>query len=220
LQERELERVGGNRTIKVDVRVIATTNRRLEESVEKKEFRQDLFFRLNVVPIHLAPLREHSEDVPLLAAEFMRRLSRKHGTQVHGFTREALELLKAHQWPGNVRELQNVVERAIILCDGQHQLGPEHLGLGVSSQPAAAISTPASALTGVATSSETNGNGLLTLAELEKQHIFATLRHCNGNRTHAAKMLNISIRTMRNKLHEYNGTAANGESELEVLAEA
>jgi len=220
LQERELERVGGNRTIKVDVRVIATTNRRLDESVAKKEFRQDLFFRLNVVPIHLAPLREHAEDVPLLAADFVRRFSRKHGAQIHGLTREAVEVLKLHQWPGNVRELQNVIERAVILCDGQHQLGPEHLGLGVSSQPAAATSTPASAPIGVAIPSETNGNGLLTLAELEKQHIFAALRRCDGNRTHAAKMLNISIRTMRNKLHEYNGTAANGESEPEVVTEA
>src|SRR5271170_5030255 len=102
LQERELERVGGNRTIKVDVRVIATTNRNLEHSVEKKEFRQDLFFRLNVVPVSVPPLRDHREDIPLLAAEFMRRLGRKHGVHVKGFTDAALRTLNEHSWPGNV----------------------------------------------------------------------------------------------------------------------
>jgi len=207
LQERELERVGGNRTIKVDVRVIATTNRRLDESVEKKEFRQDLFFRLNVVPIHLAPLREHPEDVPLLAAEFTRRFSRKHGVQVHGLSTKAVQALKAHHWPGNVRELQNVIERAVILCDGHNELEPEHLGFN---EPPADMSL----------SSGTNGNGFTTLAELEKQHILAALRRCDGNRTHAAKMLNISIRTMRYKLLEYNGNPVQGESEQEELTEA
>jgi DNA-binding NtrC family response regulator len=207
LQERELERVGGNRTIKVDVRVIATTNRRLDESVEKKEFRQDLFFRLNVVPIHLAPLREHPEDVPLLAAEFTRRFSRKHGVQVHGLSTKAVQALKAHHWPGNVRELQNVIERAVILCDGHNELEPEHLGFN---EPPADMSL----------SSGTNSNGFTTLAELEKQHILAALRRCDGNRTHAAKMLNISIRTMRYKLLEYNGNPVQGESEQEELTEA
>jgi DNA-binding NtrC family response regulator len=230
LQERELERVGGNRTIKVDVRVIATTNRRLDESVEKKEFRQDLFFRLNVVPIHLAPLREHPEDLPVLAAEFTRRFSRKHGVQVHGVSPEAVQLLKTHHWPGNVRELQNVIERAVILCDGHHELGPEHLGLGVSNQPVATVrehsgptaatSTSATVSADVAAPSGNNGNGLLTLAELEKQHIFSALHRCNGNRTHAAKMLDISIRTLRNKLHEYNGSVGHDESERDVMTEA
>ena len=230
LQERELERVGGNRTIKVDVRVIATTNRQLDESVEKKEFRQDLFFRLNVVPIQLAPLREHLEDVPVLAAEFTRRFSRKHGVQVHGVSPEAVQLLKTHHWPGNVRELQNVIERAVILCDGRDELGPEHLGLGVShppvttvrelAGPAALTSTSAPAPVGVAEASGNNGNGLLTLAELEKQHILSALSRCHGNRTHAAKMLDISIRTLRNKLHEYNGGSGNSESEPEVVTEA
>ena len=128
LQERELERVGGNRTIKVDVRVLATTNRRLEESVERKEFRQDLYFRLNVVPIHVPPLREHKEDVPFLAAQFMPRLARKHGVRVRGFSDDCLAFLQAHRWPGNVRELQNVIERGVILCGDSGLLEPEHLG--------------------------------------------------------------------------------------------
>jgi DNA-binding NtrC family response regulator len=217
LQERELERVGGNRTLKVDVRVIATTNRRLDESVEKKEFRQDLFFRLNVVPIHIPPLRERLDDVPLLAQEVVRRFSRKHGAQAHGLTPEALRALQAHHWPGNVRELQNVIERAVILCADCALLEPEHLGFAA---PAATVSSPQSAVpsqhlivtnpqpttptvdSGLATS---NGNGFLTMAEVEKRHILAALSRCQGNRTHAANMLEISIRTLRNKLHEFDG---------------
>jgi DNA-binding NtrC family response regulator len=206
LQERELERVGGNRTIKVDVRVIATTNRNLEQSVEKKEFRQDLFFRLNVVPIHVSPLREHKEDVAGLAEEFIRRYTRKHGVHVRGFSDDALKVLSNHSWPGNVRELQNVVERAVILCGESGVLEPETLGLNrsdsSSSASAPATDAPASP----------NG-GPPTLAELEKRHILAVLEHCKGNRTHAARVLDVSIRTLRNKLHEYNGTQAGAESE-------
>ncbi len=210
LQERELERVGGNRTIKVDVRVIATTNRNLEASVEKKEFRQDLYFRLNVVPIHVPPLRERLEDVPFLSDEFMRRFGRKHGVPVKGFSEEAMRLLKTHNWPGNVRELQNVIERAVILCGENGVLEPEHLGLTGSSQ---SIST--SAITTKAPSIEPGGN-LPPLAEMEKRHILAALDHCKGNRTHAAKMLDVSIRTLRNKLHEYNGTSPKAEEEASV----
>jgi DNA-binding NtrC family response regulator len=197
LQERELERVGGNRTIKVDVRVIATTNRNLESSVEKKEFRQDLFFRLNVVPIRVPALREHLEDVPFLAEDFMRRFARKHGVHIKGFTESATQQLKNHSWPGNVRELQNVVERAVILCGDNGMLEPEHLGLALSEPGASA----AAALEAAGTP-----NGFPTLSELEKRHIFAALDQCKGNRTHAAKLLDVSIRTLRNKLHEYNGT--------------
>ncbi len=199
LQEREFERVGGNRTIKVDVRVIATTNRNLEQSVEKKEFRQDLFFRLNVVPIHVPPLRERREDVPLLAEEFMRRFSRKHGVRIKGFTDEAARVLNQHNWPGNVRELQNVVERAVILCGEIGMLEPEHLGLMAS--PAGAPASPA-AMPPVSG----QGDGFPTLAEIERRHIFAALNFCKNNRTHAARLLDVSIRTLRNKLHEYNGT--------------
>jgi DNA-binding NtrC family response regulator len=195
LQERELERVGGNRTIKVDVRVIATTNRNLEQSVEKKEFRQDLFFRLNVVPIPVPPLRDHREDVPYLAEEFMRRYTRKHGVNVQGFSKEALKVLTNHSWPGNVRELQNVVERAVILCGENGVLEPETLGLN---RPTPAAPSPEGS-----TPSED-----IALAELEKRHILSVLNRCKGNRTHAARILGVSIRTLRNKLHEYNGTEA------------
>ena len=210
LQERELERVGGNRTIKVDVRVIATTNRHLEQSVQKKEFREDLFFRLNVVPMRVPPLRDHREDVPFLAEEFMRRFGRKHGIRVHGFSDEALRLLKEHHWPGNVRELQNVIERAVILCGDSGMLEPDQLGLALSAPAAdaAAVAKP-----------DANGEPP-KLAEMEKRHILAMLERCKGNRTHAAKLLDISIRTLRNKLHEYSAVAHQGESEEEPVSES
>src|SRR6185312_2611571 len=215
LQERELERVGGNRTIKVDVRVIATTNRNLEASVEKKEFRQDLYFRLNVVPIHVPTLRERLEDVPFLSEEFMKRFARKHGCQVKGFSDAAMHALKTHSWPGNVRELQNVIERAVILCGDSGILEPEHLGLTASSAPAAAaIPSPSSSSSSLSSSSSTDG--LPSLAEMEKRHILAALEKCKGNRTHAAKLLDVSIRTLRNKLHEYNGTSPKAEEEAAV----
>ncbi len=200
LQERELERVGGNRTLKVDVRVIATTNRNLELSVERKEFRQDLFFRLNVVPIQVPPLRDRSEDIPFLAETFMQRYSRKHGVQVAGISPECLATLKQHRWPGNVRELQNVIERAVILSGSGEELQTSHLGFvpvqNVAVSPAPG-SVPAS------TSSTASAEELLPLDELEKRHILAVLDRCAGNRTQAAKKLGISIRTLRNKLHEF-----------------
>jgi DNA-binding NtrC family response regulator len=217
LQERELERVGGNRTIKVDVRVIATTNRNLEQSVEKKEFRQDLFFRLNVVPISVPPLRERREDVPYLAEEFMRRFGRKHGVHVRGFSEEALKILCGHDWPGNVRELQNVVERAVILSNESGVLEPEHLGMAKSG-PASSAQSPSAQATGQPAAA--GGDGTMpTLSEIEKRHILLTLDHCKGNRTQAAKLLGVSIRTLRNKLHEYNGTQPGSDPDEGEMAE-
>ena len=204
LQEREFERVGGNRTIKVDVRVIATTNRDLAQSVEKKEFRQDLYFRLNVVPVFVPSLRERREDIPLLANEFMRRLGRKHGVHIKGFTDDALRTLSAHKWPGNVRELQNVVERAVILCGDNGLIEAEHLGLGITPPPSNS-------------ESGRSGSGeFLTLADAEKRHIFAALDQAKGNRTLAAKLLDLSVRTLRNKLTEYNDTTIKPESASEL----
>jgi two-component system, NtrC family, response regulator AtoC len=217
LQERELERVGGNRTIKVDVRVIATTNRNLEISVEKKEFRQDLFFRLNVVPIPVPPLRERREDVPFLAEDFMRRFSRKHGVQVRGFSEEALKVLTGHNWPGNVRELQNVIERAVILTNEGGVIQPEQLGITKASALSAAPTTAPVAST--QSSPGAVADGTPTLAEIEKRHIIVTLDQCKGNRTQAAKLLGVSIRTLRNKLHEYNGTQPGAESDESEAAE-
>ncbi|MBE7498752.1 MAG: sigma-54-dependent Fis family transcriptional regulator [Verrucomicrobiales bacterium] len=205
LQEREFERVGGTRTIKVDVRVLATTNRQLEQSVARKEFRQDLFFRLNVVPIHVPPLRDRREDVAYLARHFLQRFARKHGVRVTGLSDACLQALHHHDWPGNVRELQNVIERAVILCDDSAVLEPDHLTLTPprpSDTPSAPPPpSPAPAQDPVAPAPDAPP---LTLGELERQHILAVLARCQNNRTQAARLLDISIRTLRNKLHEYN----------------
>jgi len=213
LQERELERVGGNRTLKVDVRVLATTNRNLEHCVDRKEFRQDLFFRLNVVPIHIPPLRERKEDIPELSERFMHRFARKHGVRVKGISDTCLSVLLQHHWPGNVRELQNVLERAVILCGDDGRLEPEHLGFAPATQ--LAVAAPPLGFASFAGNAVVGGapvqldapqlGGILPLAELEKRQIFAALAHTQGNRTHASRLLGISIRTLRNKMHEYNG---------------
>ena len=209
LQEREFERVGGNRTIKVDVRVIATTNRNLEQSIERKEFRQDLYFRLNVVPILVAPLRERREDVILLKKEFMRRFSRRHGITVKGITDEARQILINYSWPGNVRELQNVIERAVILCGTNGMLEMGNLGLSVLKAVSGITSASAKDLKDLEMASP--AGGVRTLAEIERRHILSTLQHCQGNRTHAARLLEVSIRTLRNKLQEYKEALPSGE---------
>jgi DNA-binding NtrC family response regulator len=214
LQERELERVGGNRTIKVDVRVIATTNRNLEQSVERKEFRQDLFFRLNVVPIIVPPLRERSEDVLFLAEKFMHRMARKHGVRVSGISPECQTVLAAHSWPGNVRELQNVIERAVILCSDGHDLQLEHLGFSPITVGKADTGAPVlpSNVTPFKNPVPSTPAEILPLHELEKVHILRALEICDGHRTLAAKHLDISIRTLRNKLNEYGcGPKEDGE---------
>jgi DNA-binding NtrC family response regulator len=231
LEERELERVGGNRLIKVDVRVIATTNRNLEESVARKEFRQDLYFRLNVVPIAVPPLRERREDITFLAEQFMQRLARKHGVRVNGISASCQAALVSHDWPGNVRELQNVIERAVILCPDGGELSETHLGFHptpvivpvaapVSGSPrpgvapagieASAPSVPTANPPAAAASSAPIGQGaIVPLDQLEKVAILQAVDACGGNRTQAARLLGISVRTMRNKLREY-GVAPGG----------
>jgi transcriptional regulator with PAS, ATPase and Fis domain len=213
LQERELERVGGTRTIKVDVRVIATTNRHLEQSVARSEFRQDLYFRLNVVPIQVPPLRDHRDDVPFLTEYFLRRFARKHGSRVRSITPRCLNVLLDHAWPGNVRELQNVIERAVILSGDEEALTVEHLGLNPLSATPTSVASPAAAPAGAPAGAASADGSWPTLNELEKQHITAALEKCAGNRTHAARMLGISIRTLRNKLNEYKGQTGENEGE-------
>ena len=214
LQEREFERVGGNRTIKVDVRVVAATNRKLDQSVEKNEFRQDLYFRLNVVPVHVPALRERDGDVPLLAEAFCQRFIRNHGVPVKGLTPESFTALQGHDWPGNIRELQNVLERAVILCGEEGYIHPEQLGLtappqaGEGDAPTGAIDeSPTAAISTATTTAAANGTPT-TLADLEKQHILSTLKQYEGNRTRTAETLDINIRTLRNKLNEYKEQGA------------
>ncbi len=205
LQERELERVGGNRTIKVDVRVIATTNRLLEQSVQRKEFREDLYFRLNVVPMHVPPLRDRRPDIMFLAEYFLGWYARKHGCPARRFSDDCEATLLAHHWPGNVRELQNVIERAVIMTSDSPVIESSHFCLAgplseVAPPAATSLDKPAGAV------SRTAG-AFLTLHDLEKEHIYAALERCQDNRTQAAKILDISVRTLRNKLNEYNGCA-------------
>ena len=211
LQERELERVGGNRTIKVDVRVIATTNRRLEQSVQRKEFREDLYFRLNVVPIQVPPLRERREDILFLAEHFLSWYARKHGCAARRFSDDCEATLLGHHWPGNVRELQNVIERAVIMTGDSPIVDSSHFCLAGQSleSPTPAPVAPDKLVVPVAGQS----GEFPPLHELEKRHIFAALDRCHNNRTQAAKLLDISVRTLRNKLNEYNGNTAHSGNE-------
>ena len=202
LQEREFERVGGNRTIKVNVRIIATSNRDLIRYVEKGDFRQDLYYRLNVFPVQVPPLRERAEDILLLADHFLRRFSRKHGVKVTGLSDSARSAVMAYQWPGNVRELQNTIERAVIMAESGRPVTAALLGL--PGNPGATEPPPLEELAAVPVAASDDSNGAIQpLAELEKQAIQAALRQTQGNRTQAAAALGISIRTLRNKLQEY-----------------
>jgi DNA-binding NtrC family response regulator len=221
LQEREFERVGGARTIKVDVRVIATTNRHLELAVQRKEFREDLFFRINVVPIQVPPLRDHREDILYLAEHFLHWFARKHGCAAQRLSDSCFGILTAHPWPGNVRELQNVIERAVILAGDSPVVEPAHLCLVAFSGQLAPAPLPGPAPESTAPASvyacppdqappAKPPNHFPPLHELEKRHIYAALEHCNNNRTQAARVLGISVRTLRNKLNEYTGQPASG----------
>jgi transcriptional regulator with GAF, ATPase, and Fis domain len=217
LQEREFERVGGSRTIKVNVRIIATSNRDLLANVAKGDFRQDLYYRLNVFPVQVPSLRERIDDVPLLADHFLKRFARKHGVKVTGFSDSARAALLGYRWPGNVRELQNTVERAVILSESGRAVTAAALGLPGDMAATDAnqahpweseiIEVPEPATTaggGDPTQSITDGAGqVLRLDALEKQAIRVALRQTAGNRTQAASALGISIRTLRNKLQEY-----------------
>ena len=194
LQEREFERVGGTKTIRVDVRVLATTNRDLLRAVAEGRFREDLYYRLNVFPVICPPLRERDGDAVLLAREFLRRAARRHGRKLPGFTAGAEVVLRSHRWPGNVRELQNVVERVAILAPEGEPVAAELLGLG-GVPPAAAA-----AMVAVAPSQE---GPMGTLAEMERHWILRALREAGGRRGIAAERLDISPRTLRYKLAEY-----------------
>jgi DNA-binding NtrC family response regulator len=224
LQEREFERVGGNRTIKVNVRILATSNRDLLHYVDQGQFRQDLYYRLNVFPVTVPPLRDRPEDIPLLSEFFLRRYARKHGIKVNGFAESASRAMLAYRWPGNVRELQNSIERAVILSENGRSVSAAALGLAAVAgyQPElsfASQAAPAAAgesqigpapvpveegqgrPSGVSVTSA--DGGVLPIAELERQAIRAALVQTGGNRTQAAACLGISIRTLRNKLQEY-----------------
>src|SRR5512139_2110746 len=188
LQEHEFERVGGNQTIRVDVRVIAATNRNLAELVAKGKFREDLFYRLNVVSLEMPPLRDRRTDIPALSKFFLDRYTRENAKPIEGFTTEALERLMSYDWPGNVRELENAIERAVVLCNTQ-QIEARHLPPSVQPRmtPAGMPAIPGS-----------------TMAEIERYAILETLKSTGGSTSKAADILGISVRTIQYRLHQYN----------------
>jgi len=203
LQENEIDRVGGREPVAVDIRVVATTNRDLPQEVGKGTFREDLFYRLNVIPLRLPALRERTEDIEPLARHFLAKYSaanRKNGLSLDP---ETVRVLQGHRWPGNVRELENIIERAVLLCrSGVIKTSDLLLEVKVSqAAPKPAVSFQPGR----------------TIREMERTMIEAALGETNGNRTHAAKMLGISVRTLRNKLSEYRHEAGQAEDGLAAV---
>ena len=192
LQEREFQRVGGNQSIRVDVRIVAATNRELGAEVEAGRFRQDLYFRLNVVTLEVPPLRDRVEDIPLLAASFLERFAKKNTKAVKGFTPAAMDCLLKYSWPGNVRELENVVERGVVLLLGEY-VSERELPAAVAE---AALKIPAADLAVGALAG-------LSLDEVEKRAIMATLETCGGNKSEAARRLGVTRKTLHSKLARY-----------------
>ncbi len=188
LQEKEVDPIGGRKSIPVDTRVIATCNKDLATMVRKGRFREDLYYRLRVIPLCIPPLRERKEDIPLLVEHFVSKLSDSRPNEEIRISSDTLEQLSNCTWSGNVRELENTIERAMLICEGS-VIGPEHLLLDDDGETMDKSDNPT--LVG------------MTVKEMEKKLIGQTLQKLNDNRTHAAKMLGISIRTLRNKLREY-----------------
>ena len=193
LGERTFERVGSNKTLTADVRLVAATNKNLDELVKAGTFREDLFFRLRVVEIHLPALRERTGDIPLLALGFLREFASDNGKPVNDFTADALELLMNFSWPGNVRELRAAIEHAVVLCRGE-KISARDLPPSVRTGGGAGAADPARML----------ARNDLTVKEAEKQLIIRALKDTNGNRTLAAKKIGMSRRTFHRKLHTYH----------------
>ncbi|MBC2744883.1 MAG: sigma-54-dependent Fis family transcriptional regulator, partial [Desulfosarcina sp.] len=190
LQEKEFEPVGGTRTVHVDTRIISATNRNLEAEIAAGRFREDLYYRLNVVIIKVPPLRNRSADIPLLANYFLNRYSKKNHRSLKGFRPRAMDLLVRHSWPGNIRELENVIERAVIMARGD-MVDPEHFPSTLKHHDAnEPVKEPVLA----------SGR---SLKEVEKEMILKTLEDMGGNRTRTAQMLGISRRTLQLKLKDY-----------------
>ena len=189
LEEEEIERVGGEKTIKIDVRIVATTNRNLMNEIQKGTFREDLFYRLNVVPIYLPSLRERREDIPLLVDYYLRKYSFENNAIVKSIDKEAMDYLCQYNWPGNVRELRNIIQRAVVM--GSHEvLRLEQFNCLFTHQDM-----------------ERSGSTLTAgkaIEDVERDLIYSTLEKTGGNKTKAAELLKITTRTLRNKLHRYD----------------
>lgn len=217
IQEKEITRIGSNDAVKVNTRIIATSNRNLEKSVEKGEFREDLYFRLNVVNIQLPALRERKKDIVALAKFFADKYAEENGVDKKEISKEAKDKLETYHWRGNVRELENTMHRAILMSvENEIEADAIHLADGEFNQTSGTAAAPSQAPDpqDVSSASEQgkmisdNAAGIETLigktiADVERDMIINTLEHTLGNRTHAAKILGISIRTLRNKLNQY-----------------
>ncbi len=199
LEEREFERVGGNKTFKVDVRIVAATHRDLQKKLEEGSFREDLFYRLNVIEIHIPPLRDRPGDIPLLAHHFLKKYADANGKDLKGISDDVLALLLSHPWPGNVRELENAMERAVVLTS-EPTLTPAHFP--TLRKPGA--SEPARPQSGVASLGVRIPGS--TLADLEREAILRTLEAVGGSTSKAANILDISARKIQYKLKEYQQT--------------
>jgi DNA-binding NtrC family response regulator len=215
LQEREIDRVGGTRPVKVNIRILATSNRDLAEAVKAGTFREDLLYRLNVVNLRLPALRERPADILALADHFIKKYSASNAIAERPLSDEARKRLLSHRWPGNVRELENAMHRAVLLSTGNEIAEPairlpdgQPMAARASTDPVAQTASraaqAASAAMSAVNADASRGFVGLTVAEVEQHLIIDTLNHCFGNRTHAATILGISIRTLRNKLKEYS----------------
>jgi DNA-binding NtrC family response regulator len=191
LQDGTFKRLGGTRDLTVDVRVLTATNKELAEEVRSKRFREDLYYRLNVITLRLPPLRERSQDIPLLVSHFMRKYAKQNQKKVSSIQKEALQQLQNYDWPGNVRELENVIERAVVLTQestistADLSLGELHIRRPADSEDYLMLPTPA------------------TLADVEREAILQTLERCGGNRQETSRRLEIAPATLYRKLKEY-----------------
>jgi two-component system response regulator FlrC len=207
IQERVIDRVGGNHPVPVDIRILATSNRNLTDAVREGKFCEDLLFRLNVVNLKIPPLRERPADIGELAQHFVKKYSAANNLPVRALSAEARRALNTNRWLGNVRELENTIHRAVLLASGP-KIGVDGLLAPDGARLDSARGTGAAAHAVMAAEQVTRNLVGRTVAEVERELILETLKHCLGNRTHAANILGISIRTLRNKLNEYAADGA------------